>query len=272
MKVKLTYLLFVFFFTQNLKAQDTKNQIIKEAIKLFNQDLDVMDISSCLNLSRSDYEAQFKSSLESFFKEEGINEYIKEELEYQGAEAIASLAAEASDFAQYNLIEKLRINEDDFYACQEKLVQQMYENGDFENDGMEELDQYLQSMGVTISASEVGLPVYENSTLITYMNEEQSEQLLTGMFPDIKGPFLNSVIYHSNGDFDDIVSFYARELSGFKKGNIGENSIGFTAQDYDFNGFLTMEGIKKWAVLESVWVEKMQSSDAEKVKIEIHWK
>lgn len=271
MILRLTYLLSVVFFTQNLRAQDAQSQIINEAMIVFSESLDEMDVSSCYKLERPEFEMKFKASLNEFFKEEGAIEYIKEEMEYQGVDAITSLAAEASDFAHYHLMESLRIDEEEFYGCQEKLVQEMYEHGDFENQGKEELDLYLKSMGGAISAEDVGLPVYENSTLVTYMNEKQSEQLLKGMFSDIEGPFLNSVIYYSNDDFDDIVSYYELELSGFKKGNIGANSIGFAAQDYDFNGFLSMEGIKKWSLMESVWIEKMQSSSEGKVKIEIHW-
>ena len=257
----------------SLFAQDIQNQIIDEAMSVLRENLDDIDVSSCYNLSRSDFEAKFKNSLRDFFKEEGNLEYVQEEFEFEGQEAVYnSLAPEVSDYAYNKLLVDLNIDEDEYYECQERLARQTYESQISNlNDGGA-LGDYLKNMGGAISNEDVGLPVYENSSLVSYMNEQQSEEMLKEMFPDIKGPFMNAVIYFSYADFNDIVAFYEKELDGFRKGSIDEQSIGFTAEDYDFKRFTSLEGVKKWSTLESVWIEKFKSSNDGKVKIEIHWK
>lgn len=272
MKLKLTLLLAVMFFTPILRAQDPQTQIINEAMMVLRQSLDEMNVSPCYKLDRPGLEVSFKESLSEFFKEEGAMEYIKEEIEYQGDDAIINLAAEASDFAQYHLMEKLGLDEEEFYECQGKVVGQTYAQGEYGQDYEEEVTDFLKYMGGAISKSDVGLPVYDNSELVSYMNSEQSEQMLKQLYPDINGPFLNSAVYFTTDDFDAVIKFYESKLSDFNVGELGSNSTGFAADDYDFNSFLSLEGIKKWSVMESVWVEKLESSSEGKIKIEIHWK
>ncbi|WP_422360297.1 hypothetical protein [Reichenbachiella sp.] len=271
MILRLTLLLAVIFFTPSLRAQDTQTQITEEAISVLRQSLDEMDVSSCYKLDRSALEMKFKESLNEFFKEEGAMEYIKEEIEYQGEDAIVNLAAEASDFAHYHLMEKLGLDEEAFYECQEKVVEQTYAQGEYGEDYEEEVADFMKYMGGALSKSDVGLPVYENSELVSYMNKDQSEQMLKQLYPDINGPFLNSAVYFTTDDFEAVRKFYEEELSDFNQGEIGSNSMGFASDDYDFNSFLSLEGIKKWSVMESVWVEKLESSSEGKIKIEIHW-
>ena len=272
MILRLTLLLAVIFFTPSLRAQDTQTQIVNEAMFVLRQSLDEMDISSCYKLDRSGLEMKFKESLNDFFKEEGTMEYVKEEIEYQGEDAIMNLAAEASDFAHYHLMEKLGLDEEVFYQCQEEIVEQTYARGEYGEGYEEEVADFIKYMGGSLSKSDVGLPVYDNSELVSYMNREQSEQMLKQLYPDINGPFLNSAIYFTTDDFETVRKFYEEELSNFKKGELGSNSVGFAADDYDFSSFLSLEGIKKWSVMECVWVEKLESSNEGKIKIEIHWK
>lgn len=251
-----------------LFAQDTKQQITTEALNMLEEGLNEFDFSSCLKQDRATLVANYKKSIANFFQEEGTMDYIKEEMEYAGSDAIYSIAGEALDFAQYQVLERSGVDEDDFYDCQAELMQNISEDYQSEADMM-----LTSAFAVPAGDIDVSLPVYEGSKLVSYLNREQSTQMLKQLYPGTQGEFPQAAIYASSDDFDKIVAFYADALDGFVQARAHEKAIAFSTETFDFSKLMTIDGAKTWAMLESVWIEKLDYAMPEgDVKIEIHWK
>ncbi len=270
--VKFTIVVLFVSFT-GLRAQGIKQEIIDEALKLVNRDLDEFDYTSCLEMNRQTYMNEFRSMLNEYFDQEDMDEYL-DEVETLGGEEIDYAAEDAWDFAHNEIVESSAVTRNEFLDCQaEKIEADVTESVKrHQGDVNEALQSYMQRNSISEETIDVSLPLYKNRTLVSYFNQEQSTMMVKNFDPDFREKALPSVIYASNDDLSAVVSFYEGELTDFHKTKLDERTTVFSAEPFALDNLLQPGMIGKWSQIESVWIEELKAPFPQgKIKIEIHF-
>jgi hypothetical protein len=231
----------------------SKQEIIRDAG--IDNVCNVQPYLECLNLTKSACESAVKKCVSHFPDVAQENEVPK----------IYENFDECMDSA-------LKVDNQKMIACQAQL------EGDLPMDQSQDYfnEQENQSAVVFTSNDDVvnaivsaGIPIYNTSQMITFINEAQAVE----MAPGAEAP-LPAAVFACDEEYDDVVKYYASQLSGYKQYSLDDNKVLFIKNGpdtFDFSKDYMTYFSQQHVLIEKIDGPIVLAPQGTKTKIEISY-
>ncbi len=232
----------------------SKQEIIRDAG--IDNVCNVKPYLECLNLKKSACETAVKSCVSHFPDVVHENEVPKLYEDFD----------ECMDRA-------LKVDNQKMIACQAQL------EDDVAMDQSQDYFNEQENQGAVVFGSNVdvlhaiesaGIPIYNSSQMITFINEAQAVE----MAPGAEAP-LPAAVFASEDEYDDVVKYYANQLSGYKQYSLDDNKMLFMKdgpETFDFSKDYMTYFSKQHVLIEKTDGPIVLAPQNTKTKIEITYK
>jgi hypothetical protein len=166
----------------------------------------------------------------------------------------------------------LKVDNQKMLACEAQLEGDlaMDQGQDYFNEQESQSAVVFTSNDDVLNAIEsAGIPIYDSSQMVTFIDEAQAVE----MAPGAEAP-LPAAVFASEDEYDDVVEYYASQLSGYKQYSLDDNKVLFIKDGPDTFDFL--ENYMTYFSKQHVLIEKTDgpivlAPQGTKTKIEISY-